>query len=61
MKTRDLEKLPDSVDAFKKAKLPDDDKDLAKAEHILKVAMAKRCKCRFKLSITISMYDVAFL
>ena len=46
VKKRDMDSLPKAVDDFKKAKLPDDDLDLEKAERILKEAMAKASKNR---------------
>lgn len=45
MKTRDMPKLTKAVTDFKKAKLPDDESDLAKAERIIKEALAKQCEC----------------
>ena len=41
MKKRDRERLPPAVTEFKKAKLPDDDRDLEKAERILKEFKAR--------------------
>lgn len=41
IKRRDRERLPPAVDEFKKAKLPDDDMDLEKAERLLKEWQAR--------------------
>ncbi|CAD5117739.1 DgyrCDS6485 [Dimorphilus gyrociliatus] len=41
VKRRDRERLPPAVDEFKKAKLPDDDMDLAKAERLLREFQAR--------------------
>ena len=41
IKKRDEQRLPVAVDDFKKAKLPDDDMDLEKAERILREWQAR--------------------
>ncbi len=41
IKRRDRERLPPAVDDFKKAKLPDDDMDLEKAERLLREFQAR--------------------
>ena len=41
IKRRDRERLPPAVEEFKKAKLPDDDMDLEKAERLLKEFQAR--------------------
>ena len=44
VKNRDRKKLPPAVEEFKKAKLPDDDMDLAAAEKLLKEFKARNGK-----------------
>ena len=45
VKRRDRDKLPHAVDAFKAARLSDDDMDLAKAEQILREFKASDGEC----------------
>ena len=41
IKKRDRDRLPRAVDGFKRAKLPDDDHDLPKADRILREFQAR--------------------